>query len=229
MVASAGSAQIWLKNSKRRSDLSKRVSAIACVIILLPTIAFGNGKFQIDGDVLVYDTEVVEVEADAEITTEDPDELLRLLRQNPDITRVHLNSGGGGYYAGLEMGRIIADFELHTHVVDECSSSCTYVFAGGLSRSMSRGAKVGFHHTSWSPSSMEEYYEEEREGAGWNTPFDFASWSYRDTQQEIYDELKFLMSRGISAEFALETIRVRREGLWYPTRRELFEAGYLTE
>ena len=189
--------------------------------------AFANEKFSIDGDTVIYDTENLDEEA--EISSSDVDDLRDLLRANPEVTRLALNSAGGGYFAGLNLGRLVADFEIDTHIINECSSSCFYVFLGGVNRTMARGAELGLHHTSWSAESIEGYFEDEQESSGWANPFDMTEELYIETQMELYDELIFVVSRGVDPEFAIESIRVRRDGLWYPTRQKLRAAGVLTE
>ena len=187
-----------------------------------------NPKFTVDGPVLVYDTEAAVKPADREIQNDDVDTMLQLLRGNLNVTTVKLNSTGGSVWAGQEIARMVTDYELDTVVEGECSSSCASIFRGGVSRRMERGAKIGFHQRSWSPGSIQSYYENWREDEGWDTPFDFASWVYEDTQSEIHREMLYMMSRGVDPVFAIETKRLRAT-MWFPTRAELVEAGVLVD
>lgn len=202
--------------------------------IFLPSFATAEAgadtspKFILNGAVLVYDTDAARNPEDREIQNDDVETMLDMLRTHEGITTLLLNSTGGSVWAGQEMARMVTDYELDTVVEGECSSSCTIIFLGGVSRQLERGAKLGFHQRSWSAGSIKSYYENWREDEGWETPFDFASWVYEDTQSEIHREMLYMMSRGVSADFAIETKRLR-SSMWFPTRSELVEAGVLVE
>lgn len=202
------------------------------LVLALPAAAAedpGDAKFRLDGTTLIYDTETTVSGEEAEITTLDVDRLLALLRDNPDIETLELNSSGGSVYGGDEMARIVIDFGLDTVVSGVCSSSCVNIFLGGEGRRMMRGSKIGFHQRRWPVEAMEAYYENWREEKRWETPFDFASWVYRDTQTEMYNDLTFMISRGVDAEFAVRTKKVISSDEWFPPRAELVAAGVLRE
>lgn len=189
----------------------------------------GAAKFKVSGTTLIYDTETTVSGDEAEITTLDVDRLLALLRDNPGITTLELNSSGGSVYAGDEMARIVIDFGLDTVVSGVCSSSCVNIFLAGEARRMMRGSKIGFHQRRWPVAAMEAYYERWREDKRWETPFDFASWVYRDTQTEVFNDLSYMIERGVDAAFAVETKKVASSDEWFPSRAELTAAGVLRE
>jgi hypothetical protein len=59
---------------------------------------------------------------------------------------VLLNSGGGDLDAGLKIGRLIKKKRWSTTVVSgKCTSVCGLIWLAGSPRSISPGAKVGFH------------------------------------------------------------------------------------
>ena len=186
-------------------------------------------KFSLDGQVLIYDTEAEALGDDAEMTVGDVDVLREMLNKNPDVTELQLNSIGGSVYAGEEMAWIVIDFGLDTTVSGECISACVDLFLAGNRRRMMLGSKMGFHQRQWSPKSVKNYYESWSEDEGWESPFDFASWIYEDTQSEIYEHLTYLTERGVDAGFAIETLRVGPGGEWYPSRLKLIAAGVLRE
>ena len=188
-----------------------------------------EGKFALRGDTLVYDTVTTAAEGEDEIANEDVDMLRDLLRANRNITTLELNSEGGSVWAGEEMARIVIDFDLDTIVSGECFSSCVTIFLGGNSRRMMLGSKIGFHQNSWSPASTENYYEKWRESNDWETPFDFASWIYEDTQGEVVEDLTYMIERGVDAAFAVKAKAVRSDDEWYPSRLELMQAGVLRD
>ncbi|SMX40878.1 hypothetical protein [Maliponia aquimaris] len=205
------------------------------LICLVPVLAMAesqqqeaSGKFRIEGSTLFYDGEAARDPKNTEIESEDVDELLALLRVNDGITELWLNSVGGGVWAGQEMARLVMDFELDTRVTGECSSSCVTVFLAGARRTLERGGKLGFHQRSWSAEAMRTYYDSWRQDEGWETPFDFASWVYEDTQSEIHKEMTYMISRGVDPAFAIETKRMRST-IWFPSRAELLAAGVLHE
>lgn len=187
-----------------------------------------SGKFRVEGDTLYYDGEAARDPKNTEIETEDVDEMLALLRANEGITALWLNSVGGGVWAGQEMARLVMDFDLDTRVSGECSSSCVTVFLAGKVRTLERGGKLGFHQRSWAAEAMQSYFDAWRQDEGWETPFDFSSWVYEDTQSEIHKEMTYMISRGVDPVFAIETKRMRST-IWFPTRAELLAAGVLHE
>jgi hypothetical protein len=199
--------------------------------LALPLAAKGPlaEKFSLDGQVLIYDTDVEILGDDAEMTVDDIDVLREMLNKNPDVTELRLNSSGGSVYAGEEMAWIVIDFGLDTTVSGECISACVDLFLAGNRRRMLLGSKMGFHQRRWAPKSVKSYYESWSDDEGWKTPFDFGSWIYEDTQDEIYQHLNYLVERGVDAAFAIETLRVDPGGEWYPSRLKLIAAGVLRE
>ncbi|WP_406648094.1 ATP-dependent Clp protease proteolytic subunit [Aliisedimentitalea scapharcae] len=188
-----------------------------------------NGKFMVAGHTLIYNSDLAVVGDNDEVANEDIDTLLTLLRANPDISVLELNSEGGSVYAGMEMARIVIDFGLDTIVSGECFSSCVTIFLGGSKRQMMLGSKIGFHQTAWPPAAIAEYYGEWRESEGWETPFDFAAWVYADTQTEVFEDLTYMIERGVDPEFAIRTKGIRNSDFWYPSRLELTNAGVLRD
>ena len=63
----------------------------------------------------------------------------------------------------------------------------------------------------------------------WETPFEFASWLYEDTQAEVFSDFEYLLERGVNAQFAIRTLKASSDSMWYPRRVELEAAGVLTE
>ena len=181
-------------------------------------------KFELRGATLVYDTETI---SNTEIDSEDVDHLLAILRANDGLRMLELNSSGGSVWAGREMARIVIDFGLDTIVHGECSSSCVRVFLAGKNRQMTLGSKIGFHQPFWSAANMQSYYEQWREQDGWATPFEFSEWVFEDTQREFHEDLTYMISRGVDAEFAVKSKGIPNSDNWYPSRIELSVAGVL--
>lgn len=196
-------------------------SAVVC--------AAENPKFSVSEDRLIYDTESIEDSDSAEIEIEDIDDLRDLLKAHPNITTLVLNSGGGSVWAAANMKDVIIDHELDTHIDGDCDSSCVTIFLAGAKRTMSRGSRLGFHQYFWSPGSTERYYERHKDSEGWSSPFEFTSWVYQDTQSEVYENLSYMMSRGVDAAFAIRTLRLPDGEMWRPYRPVLRAAGVLTD
>ena len=162
---------------------------------------------------------------------EDVEVLLKTLKDNPNIKTINLTSWGGYISAAVEMADIIIDFELDTHVKEICFSACPLLLIGGEKRTLERGSKIGFHRSYWSSDSMRDFYEdkETRENYEWDNEFDFASWVYDESQEDIYSQFKYYLERGVSPSFVIETMRARSEDGWYPRRKELLEAYIITQ
>lgn len=207
-------------------------------LVVLVLIAFASaalakepiasGKFTIEGGTLSYNTEDMPGDVEGKMEDDDVAEMLDLLRRHQEIVTLRLNSSGGSVWAGKEMARIVLDFELDTEVSGICSSACPTVLLGGKKRTLQRGGKIGFHRSNWSPDDIENYYHDERMEEGWDTPFEYGAWIYADTQEEVYQDLVYLVSRGVDAHFAIRT-KEYFSTMWYPTRRELTEAGVLRD
>lgn len=184
-----------------------------------------TSKFDVQGNVLIYDTE----KSNDEIRDEDIDELQHLLRRHAGITELRLNSDGGSVYAGEEMAAIVIEHGLDTSVDGECISACVDLFLGGKRRRMTLKSKLGFHQRSWHSEAVQTYYRQWRKQRKWATPFEFGSWIYSDTQTEIFEHLEYMISRGVDAAFAIKTMQAEPSEEWYPTRLELIAAGVLRE
>ncbi|MEM6895793.1 MAG: hypothetical protein AAF576_00335 [Pseudomonadota bacterium] len=199
-------------------------AAFAACLLATPSLA---ERWRIEGTTLHFDTEFSD--SAAGIERADVDTLRGYLRDNASIAKVSLNSSGGGLYAALDMADVLTDFEVDTEIEALCESSCMYMFLGGATRTMKRGARVGFHRISWSAESIEGYYERNRADEGWTTPFELSSWIYEDTQLETYQIMSFMIRRGVDAAFAVETFNAGSDDMWAPYRQDLLAAGVLTE
>ena len=216
---------------KSFNNIFKRISIFSLSFLVSSLNLYAYEKFKVNGEVLHYNTELAVDEIDRGIKEEDPDELLKTLKNNPNIKIIHLTSLGGLISAAVEMADIIIDFELDTHVKEICFSACPLLLVGGETRTLERGSKVGFHRSSWKSDSMKSFYEdkETREIYGWENEFDFSSWVYDDSQEEIYSQFKYYLERGVSPSFVIETMKARSEDGWYPRRKDLLEANVITK
>ena len=219
-----------------------QTALIALTLSLLAGSALADTRFTIDGNRLIYNTanpvDATQIDPDSgmtpddtigDIAYEDIDALRSILeRHDGRITTMRLTSDGGYIEAAYEMAAIITDYGLNTEVQGECASACAILFSAGAERVMNRGGRIGLHPSSWGMDSMRAYYEDVRADNGWTDEFTFAVWVYEEGQRDANKLITHLLSRGISADFAVKVVSVGMNGMWYPTRAEMEEAGLIT-
>lgn len=186
-------------------------------------------RLRVEGQKLIYDTENVSDDEPNEIVVDDIEAFRELLKDHAGVDELQINSSGGSIYASGEIAWIVRDYGLNTIVVGECTSACVDVFLAGSRRRMTLGSKIGFHRRSWSPDSVEGYYEDQQDHFEWESPFEYGSWIYEDTQREMHVHLATMLDRGVDPEFAIETLRPPVSDVWYPSRIRLMAAGVLRE
>ena len=154
------------------------------------------------------------------------EDMKSILIANPSITRLILDSEGGLEETAFSVSDLIIDFELDTHAI-YCDSSCTILFVSGNKRTLQRGRKIGFHRTYWEADDLELYYEFYKDE--YNNVFDFTSWIYDDAQETIFNKMQFFIERGVEPLFIIKTLQTESEEMWYPRRKELLNANFITE
>jgi hypothetical protein len=207
--------------------MTRFIAAASLALGPLPLLAkeLMSDKFEVKGSVLIYDTE----KTNGEILDDDIRALKWSLRKHTAVTELHLNSSGGSVHAGAEMAEIVMKYRLDTYVEGECTSACVDVFLAGNRRQIARGAKIGFHQRSWAAQAVQRYYRNYRESNDWDTPFEFGSWIYADTQAEVHAHLVYMISRGVEPGFVVSTLKAKSSEIWYPSQEELAAAGVLRE
>ena len=125
----------------------------------------------------------------------------RALEQNPKIREVVLAGPGGRMGAGFEIGRLIRSRRLATRVDTVCASACTIAFLGGADRSISTGARLGFHRASFPGMSADDMFEANRDMKRYLT-----------------------MSAGVAPDFAQRVLDTPGDSIWVPTPEELLAA-----
>jgi hypothetical protein len=127
----------------------------------------------------------------------------KLLELHPDIEMVVLNSSGGNIYEARGLAKQILSRKINTHTVGECSSACTIVFASGERRTLSAGARLGFH----------QYHLE--------SDYLIPNVTIREEQEQ---DRRFFESRHIKPAFLDRIFNASHDGIWYPERSELISA-----
>lgn len=126
-----------------------------------------------------------------------------MLNDNPDITKVRINSVGGRLLEASKIARLVAERELHVIVDQECSSACTVVLLAGKLRALEANSAVGFHRPTYPGLNRAEL-------------------------SQMADEMAVAYRRqGLRASFVSRVMEVPPEDMWYPTEAELFELRVL--
>jgi hypothetical protein len=145
-----------------------------------------------------------ELELSGNIVFGAADSVSRALAANPNVSTIHLNSGGGRIGEALKLASLIERHRIITYTSKECASACTIAFAAGAQRLVLPNARVGFHRPSLNQASASELAETAR-------------------QVEA-----FLISRGVDPRFARRSVETPSDSMWYPTRDELLRAKVIT-
>mgnify|MGYP001183792430 CR=1 FL=1 len=90
----------------------------AALLFLASAAQSEEAKFKIQGDTLFYSTEDERITKDF-VSISDALHFRTILRDNPEILRINLYSYGGHVEAGLEIARIVSDFEIDTEISKE--------------------------------------------------------------------------------------------------------------
>lgn len=126
------------------------------------------------------------------------------LDKHPNINKISLSSNGGLFKEVSLIAEEILIKRLDTYVEDKCESFCTIVFLSGYNRFSTPTAKIGFH----SPSLK---------GA-----------SHLD--EDLFSESKKLYAKlRVSKEFIDKIYATPNTDVWYPTQKELIDAGIVNK
>jgi len=129
-----------------------------------------------------------------------------MLSDNPNVTVVMLESGGGFVSQGRALASVIEDKVLDTYVDGTCSSSCTIAFAAGRDRRIGEAAKLGFHRYNYADKTIYQTVDSETE----------------QTRDRAY-----FSARGFSPAFLDRIFEAGHTDIWYPTTPELIEGGVI--
>lgn len=119
-----------------------------------------------------------------------------------------LNSPGGNVFEARLLAQDVMRRGLNTYVSSECSASCLLVFMAGQKRTLGTGGQLGFH----------------RYGLDFEQVL-----PHLNPLREMRVDQQFYLERGVSLDFLDEVFDLNRETIWYPTRRELLNAGVITQ
>ncbi|WP_430464085.1 hypothetical protein [Tabrizicola sp.] len=192
--------------------------------------ATAKDRMTVDGHTLIFDTSAISSDDESNaILRSDANLFGDLIMNNPSVDTVIVSGDGGSLYASYEIARTIMTFDLNVVARGDCESGCAIVFLGGKTRTLEKGARLGFHRSSTEADNHKKHYELRKDKAGWKDEFAYARWTYEDGQIVARDFIAYLIQRGVAVDFALRTLIPSGDDMWYPSIEELAKAGVLTE
>jgi hypothetical protein len=129
-----------------------------------------------------------------------------ILRKNPGIEGIILDSHGGRIYEGRELARLISAYGLDTYSLNGCYSAATIAFIAGEKRFLSAEANLAFHQ-----------YRMDYEGLG----------AFVSMEDEQAKDLVLFRQQGIKGEFLDKLFNTHHDDLWYPTVDEMLVADVI--
>lgn len=164
-----------------------------------PSPADHQMQVQPDGRTLVFRGEITYGSAQA---------LLQVVRGNPEIKVLVLESVGGYIKPALQIATALQLRGATTYVETYCLSACTVLFLAGKTRVIGPEAALGFHRA-------------------WREEKDEKKLSH-DTQATNAVLLDRLLQRGVDDDFAERVLATPGTDMWYPSQQELLENGVIT-
>lgn len=129
-----------------------------------------------------------------------------LLKKNPQISSIALNSIGGHIYEGRGLSRLFTRQTLNTYVYKQCSSACTTAFSGGIKRYLGSSGKLGFHQYKLD-------LQKHKKSVG-----------FHDANAEQERDLELFKSRNIEEYFLKKIFNESSNSMWFPDHSELLKA-----
>lgn len=173
---------------------------------LMDTADYYILKIEHEGSILSFDGEIILGVSN---------EFERMLKNNPQIEGVILTTPGGISEEGFRLAEVISRYKLNTYVTRDCLSAGTLGFIAGKQRYVTKLAILGFHQS--------DFRGDEKVLWG-NVP----EWLFTEKYKEIAENKKILfLSQGVKEEFIEHMNSVSHEDIWYPSHKELLEAGVI--
>ncbi|MDP7196435.1 MAG: ATP-dependent Clp protease proteolytic subunit [SAR202 cluster bacterium] len=149
------------------------------------------------------------------------------LKKNMDIKTLVIDSYGGDVEVANDIADLIIDYNLNTRTTSYCISACTVIFLGGNKRILDRGGKIGFHQSYFHAEDIENWYNNVEDQ--YENIYHFIASLYADTQEDIFKDLQFFLERGVNPYFAIKSMQAKSDSMWYPRRKEMLDANFITE
>lgn len=196
---------------------------------LLTSTAQANERFETDGKELIFNLEVPYPDdpASTGLIWRDVEEFQLYVMENPALRLISV-SGPGGYGPAAEaIAETILEFDLDTHAFGDCMSACSRIFLAGRTRTLAKGARLGFHRPYIIGEEEREYFLAHRERRGWQTEFDYVEWIYDIGWSDTLATIQFMTDQGVSLSFVLEAFSYDSYQMWYPNLTTLKQSGVL--
>ena len=132
-------------------------------------------------------------------------DLTALLEDKPDVRILRLQSPGGRVAEARGLVVVVKRFALATTARGDCASACTLVFIAGHSRDLAPGARLGFH------------------GYDLRSPV----FGLIDPAREIERDSAVFREAGVDAAFLDRAMATPHRTMWFPSRRDLIDAGVI--
>jgi len=133
-------------------------------------------------------------------------EVSKILKKNPGIDGIILDSIGGRIYEGRELSKLISAYDLDTYSIKGCYSAATIAFIAGKKRFLGMGASLAYHQ-----------YKMGYEGLD----------TFVDIKEEQAKDLLLFQRQGVKNEFLKKLFDTSSDDLWYPTIDEMLDAGVI--
>lgn len=225
------------------SNFVSRLAPLAIYLVI--TLALGWAGFAVaeqlpkvtdermvvEGNTLVFNTDAFRDSntQSSRITTDDDNLFGDMIMNHPDVTTVIIQGGGGSSKAADGIARKIIEFELDTVARNRCASSCATVFLAGSKRTLEKGGWLCFHRSWVSAADFREVYTAGKQDGDWEDEFVFSQEVFDNGQIATRDYLEFMISRGVSLDFALKSLAYSANDAYCPSREELAAYGVLND
>ena len=126
------------------------------------------------------------------------------LERPPAVEGIVLDSPGGNVYEGRGLARLARERGLWTHVDGTCASACAVAFIGGARRTLAPGARLGLHRYRLDAAHRIVV---------------------TDTASEQRRDAALFAAAGVAPAFVERMFEAEPGAMWWPTPRELIDAG----
>ena len=154
---------------------------------------------------VIADPVLGRIVANGDITLDSDRLFERVVRDNPALTVVQLESYGGYVDEAMRMALLIRARGLDTVSMRRCASACTLMFVAGHNRYLGPDARFQFHRAGY-------------EGMP------------KTRRLEVLDQelARFYLAMGAGPEIAQGELAAPHHSFWEPSQGEMFAANYAT-
>ena len=201
----------------------QNVISIICFLILSTTVFANEEKLSLNGQILIYNTELAKNPDNRHIQYEDV-ELFRTYVKTGKVKTVRLTSQGGVVGASADIADIVKNNALNTQVNGVCSSGCAIIFINGRKRMLLGESKLGFH-TNW--TQIDDFEARIAEVEAWDKELDYENTVAYFNRIGAANLILDFLSNEIDLYFALKVLKTHPKTMWYPTIPELEKYGVI--